>query len=252
MITLYHFADDWGFDPSPFCLKLETHLKLARVPFEKRTSLVAFMRAPKKKLPYIVDDGQVVDDSEGIIEYLKRNYGVSLDSGLTPAQRATGHAVRRMLEEGTYWVLIYSRWMEDKNWRRYRPVLFGAVPSPLRSVMAEFVRRDYKRRLYGQGLSRHGRDEIYAIYNKDIESVSALLGDNEFFFGDKVSSIDAVIYGFLGNAFYAPLETPPKATIAKHPNLVAYLNRIREIVQAPPTPKTNATTTSRITANGVS
>ena len=157
-----------------------------------------------------------------------------------------------MLEEGTYWVLIYSRWMEDKNWRRYRPVLFGAVPSPLRSVMAEFVRRDYKRRLYGQGLSRHGRDEIYAICSKDIESVSALLGDNEFFFGDKVSSIDAVIYGFLGNAFYAPLETPPKATIAKHPNLVAYLNRIREIVQAPPTPKTNATTTSRITANGVS
>ena len=81
MITLYHFADDWGFDPSPFCLKLETHLKLARVSFEKRTSLVAFMRAPKKKLPYIVDDGQVVDDSEGIIEYLNRNYGVSLDSG---------------------------------------------------------------------------------------------------------------------------------------------------------------------------
>jgi len=35
MITLYHFADDWGFDPSPFCLKMETYLKLARVPFEK-------------------------------------------------------------------------------------------------------------------------------------------------------------------------------------------------------------------------
>jgi glutathione S-transferase len=123
MITLYHFADDWGFDPSPFCLKLETYLKLARVPFEKRTSLVAFMRAPKKKLPYIVDDGQVVDDSEGVIEYLKRNYSVSLDGWLTPAQRATGHAVRRMLEDGTYWILIYSRWMENKNWRSYRPVL---------------------------------------------------------------------------------------------------------------------------------
>jgi hypothetical protein len=40
-----------------------------------------------------------------------------------------------------------------------------------------------------------------------------------------VSSIDAVVYGFLGNAFYAPLETPPKATIAKYPKLVAYLNR---------------------------
>ena len=252
MITLYHFADDWGFDPSPFCLKLETYLRLARVPFEKRISLMAFMRAPKKKLPYIVDDGKVVDDSEGIIEYLKRNYDVSLDSWLTPAQRATGHAVRRMLEDGTYWTLIYSRWMEDKIWHHFRAVLFGAVPNPLQSVMAGFVRRDYKRRLYGQGLSRHSRDEIYAICANDIESVSVLLGDNEFFFGDKVSSVDAVIYGFLGNAFYAPLETPPKATIAKYANLVAYLNRIRESVQAPPTSNTNAATTSNITANGVS
>jgi glutathione S-transferase len=252
MITLYHFADDWGFDPSPFCLKLETYLKFARVPFEKRISLVAFMRAPKKKLPYIVDDGQVVDDSQGIIEYLQRNYDVSLDSWLTPSQRAAGHAVRRMLEDGTYWILIYSRWMEDKNWRRFRPVLFGAIPSPLQSVMAGFVRRDYKRRLYGQGLSRHDHNQIYAIGANDIDSISVLLGDNEFFFGDKVSSVDAVIYGFLGNAFYAPMETPPKATIAKYPNLVAYLNRIREIVQVPPTSKANAATTNSISANGVS
>lgn len=151
-----------------------------------------------------------------------------------------------------YWTLIYSRWMEDKIWRHYRAMLFGAVPSPLQSVMAGFVRREYKRRLYGQGLSRHSGDEIYAICANDIESVSVLLGDNEFFFGDKVSSVDAVVDGFLGNAFYAPLETPPKATIAKYANLVAYLNRIRESVQAPPTSKTNAATTSNITANGVS
>jgi glutathione S-transferase len=240
MITLYHFTDDWGFDPSPFCLKLETYLKLAKVPFEKRVSFIAFMRAPKRKLPYIVDDGQVVDDSERIIEYLQSKYNISLDSWLTPAQCAMGHAVRRMLEDGTYWALLYSRWMEDKIWQGYKPVLFRAVPSPLRPIMAPFLRRDYRRRLYGQGLSRHGRDEIYAICAGDIESVSVLLGDKHFFFGDRVSSVDAVIYGFLGNAFYAPLETPPKGTIAQHANLVAYLNRIREIVQLPPTSEANA------------
>jgi glutathione S-transferase len=235
MITLYHFADDWGFDPSPFCLKLETYLKFARVPFEKRTSFIGLMRAPKRKLPYIVDDGKMVDDSECIIEYLKRNYQISLDSWLTPSQRATGHAVRRMLEDGTYWAVVYSRWVEDKVWRRYKPVAFRVVPTPLQPIMAPLQRREYKRRLYGQGLSRHTRDEIYAICANDIESVSVLLGDNEFFFGNKVSSVDAAIYGFLGNAFYAPLETPPQATIAKHANLVAYLNRIRKIVQMPPT-----------------
>jgi hypothetical protein len=71
--------------------------------------------------------------------------------------------------------------MEDKMWRRYKSVLFGAIPSPLQSVKIPFVRRDYKRRLYGQEPSRHSRDEIYAMCANDIESLSTLLDDNEFF-----------------------------------------------------------------------
>ena len=123
----------------------------------------------------------MVDDSQRTIEYLKRSYGITLDGWLTAAQCATGHAVRRMLEDGTYWTLIYSRWMEDKIWHRYKSVLFGAIPGTLQYVMVPFVRRHYKRRLYGQGLSRYGRDEIYAICANYIESVSTLLGGNEFF-----------------------------------------------------------------------
>src|SRR5262245_29461483 len=69
MITLYHFSDVWEFDPSPYCLKTETYLRLAKIPFEKSASLAAFLKAPRKKLPYIVDDANVIADSELIIDY---------------------------------------------------------------------------------------------------------------------------------------------------------------------------------------
>src|SRR5262245_6178117 len=104
MITLYHFSDAWEFDPSPFCLKVEAYFRLAQIPFEKTASLAAFLKAPRKKLPYIIDDGKVIADSETIIEYLKKKYDVWLDDWLTLEQRAISHTVRRMLEDGTYWV----------------------------------------------------------------------------------------------------------------------------------------------------
>ena len=37
-----------------------------------------------------------------------------LDAKLTPAQHATGHLVRRTLEESAYWVaVVHARWLED-------------------------------------------------------------------------------------------------------------------------------------------
>jgi hypothetical protein len=54
------------------------------MPFEKSATLAAFLRAPRKKLPYIIDDGKVVADSEMIIEHLRKNYNVWLDSQRCP------------------------------------------------------------------------------------------------------------------------------------------------------------------------
>jgi len=230
MITLYHFSDAWGFDPSPFCLKAETYLRLAKLPFEKRISLAAMFRAPKKKLPYIVDDDDVIADSEFIIEHVKRKYHVWLDDWLTPTQIATAYAIRRMLEDGTYWVLIYGRWMEPNVWANYKHVVFSGVPVPMRFAIAALAHRDYRRRCDGQGVLRYSPSEINQIGARDVETVATMLGENRYFFGEKLASIDAVIYGFLGNAYYAPYQTDIKKSIISHGNFVAYLNRIRELM----------------------
>jgi glutathione S-transferase len=233
MITLYHFSDAWGFDPSPFCLKVETYFRLAKIPFEKSASLPALLKAPRKKLPYIVDDGNVVADSELIIEHIKNKYGVWLDNWLTREQRAISHTVRRMLEDGSYWVGAYERWMDPAIWVTFKPVVLGAIPKPLRSAAGVVIRRDYKRRFYGQGISRYSRAEIKRIGEQDIEAVATLLAENSYFLGNKPASIDAVVFGLLGNAYYAPLETETKKTLTRHPNLTSYLDRIRTLVMVP-------------------
>ena len=61
MITLYTFGPAFGLpDPSPFVMKVETLLKMAKLPY--RTDQSGFTKAPKGKLPYIDDDGVIVAD----------------------------------------------------------------------------------------------------------------------------------------------------------------------------------------------
>src|SRR5512132_1002907 len=95
-ISIHNFGAAWGIaDPSPFCLKLESFLREAKiayevVPFEGRRS---FARAPKGKLPFIEDeDGTVIGDSTFIIDQLSRKRDIDMDAPLDDRQRCISFA----------------------------------------------------------------------------------------------------------------------------------------------------------------
>ncbi len=225
MITLYHFGDAFGFDPSPFCLKMETYLKLAGHPFQKKRGNVR--KAPKRQLPYIDDDGRIVADSRFVIEYLKATHGDPLDGHLSPAEKSALHAWQRMVEESLYWTIVYSRWIDDAGWKVFSPLVFGFLPGPLRALIPPLVRRRVRRTLDGQGTLRHNREEVYALGMRDVDALAGLLGDRPYMLGDKPTSLDASAAGSLINILHAPLDTPLKAGAAKHANLVGYAERMR-------------------------
>jgi len=63
-----------------------------------------------------------------IIEHLSKLHGVTLDASLSPAQRATARAVRRMLAEGLYFTGIYARWVDDEGWPHTRAAMATFIP----------------------------------------------------------------------------------------------------------------------------
>src|SRR5690606_40441104 len=86
MITLYTFGPAFGLpDPSPFVMKAEMLLKLAKLPY--RTDTGVFRRPPKGKLPHIDDEGTAVADSTLIRLHLGRTHGIDSAAGLTPSER---------------------------------------------------------------------------------------------------------------------------------------------------------------------
>lgn len=225
-IELYQFRPLWGLPNfSPFCMKLETYLRLAGLPYEVVKGEHVF-NSPSGKLPYIRDRGRVVTDSSQIIDYLKAQYGDPLDERLTPAQRATALAFQRLVEESLYWAALYSRWLDARNWPSVRQAVFGHLSPPLRRLVPAMARAKLRRDARGQGIGRHGEDELYAIGCHDVDAVATALGEQPYFLGDAPTSIDATMFGFLANLIWVPLDSPIKRQAAKYPQLDAYCRRM--------------------------
>lgn len=226
MITLYQFQPALGcYNPSPFCLKLETYLRMANLPYEVADH-ADVRKAPKQKLPYIEDGDRTIADSNFIIDYLKQTYGDPLDQALSLPEQGISLAFRRLMEENLYWVSIYSRWAEDDNWKVIRETFFSDLPPVLRAVVPTLVRRDTMKKLDSQGMGRHSREEIYDIGKKDVKALSDFLGGKPFLLGDHPTSLDATGYGFLANLFRIELPSILADYARQFDNLREYCDRM--------------------------
>jgi glutathione S-transferase len=227
MMKLIQFAPAFGLpNASPFCMKLETYLRMAGLPFELVNS-GDVLKAPKRKLPYIDDGGTVVADTSFIVDYLKSRYGDPLDAGLSPAERAVATAFQRLFEENLYWAIVQTRWVDDAGWSKTSAAFFGAMPAPLRWFVPLLARRGIVGEMRGQGIGRHTRDEIYAIGCRDVTAIADFLADKPFMLGDDPTSIDATAHAFLANLLWAPVDSPILRHAQSRPTLEAYCQRMK-------------------------
>lgn len=233
-IQLYKFGSVWGIaDASPFCIKVESFLRLAKASFDVVPFDVKNLKgAPKGKMPYIaLDGGELVADSSLIIERLTKVLKFDLDEKLSVEQKAISHAYIRMLDEATYWPLLFSRWSDEKGWGVIAPIFFHAVPVFLRPLVEFSSRRDMLKSMSGQGINRHSGEEIYEFARKDFQALADFLGENNFFFGaERPALLDITVHAFVANIIEPPIDTVMKRELLEMQNLCDHSRRIQEII----------------------
>jgi glutathione S-transferase len=167
MLTLYSYPELFGVaDNNGYGLKVYAFLKLTGVPFIHRHVFDA-SAAPRGQLPYIVDDEETIGDSGTIVAHLIRKYRLTIDDGLTDAQRDTSHLITRMLDD-LYWVMSYSRWKDEQYWPLFRDALIGQHHSLTEDDLGK-ARAFNSQRYHYQGIGRFAPADAYARGLTDLE-----------------------------------------------------------------------------------
>src|SRR5262249_1074521 len=220
MLTLYSYPELFGVaDNNGYGLKVYAFLRLTRVPF-RHEHIFDASKAPRGQLPYIADATETIGDSDTIIAHLIRKYRLTIDAGLSTAQRDTTHMITRMLDD-LYWVMSYSRWQDARFWPLFRNALLRQHPS-LTEAGLQKAREFNSQRYYFQGIGRYQPGAAYARGLADLRVLADLIPPDGYVHGREPTSIDAGIYGFIANIYFYEIETPLKQFVLAHPNIVKH------------------------------
>ncbi len=228
MITLYSYPELFGVaDNNGYGLKVFAFMRLAGVPFAHEHIFDA-SSAPRGQLPYIVDDGKRIGDSEIIIAHLSRKYRLTIDATLTQQQRDTDHLVTRMLDD-LYWVMSYSRWKDERYWPVFRDSLKREHPRLTEDGLLKAREFNFQR-YYFAGIGRYAADDAYARGLADLKVLADLVPAQGYVHGPRPTGIDAGIYGFIANIYFYDIDTPLKQFVVLQQHLVRHCIAIHEAV----------------------
>ena len=228
MITLYSYPELFGVaDNNGYGLKVFAFLRLTGVPFVHEHIFDA-SAAPRGQLPYIVDDGEVIGDSDIIIAHLSNKYRLTIDAALTAQQRDTDHLVTRMLDD-LYWVMSYSRWKDDRYWPAFRDALKREHPRLTEAGLLKAREFNFQR-YYFAGIGRYAPNDAYARGLADLKVLADLVPARGFLHGPNPTGIDAGIYGFIANIYFYDIDTPLKQFVVARQNLGRHCIAIHEAV----------------------
>jgi glutathione S-transferase len=228
VITLYSYPELFGVaDNNGYGLKVFAFLRLTGLAFAHEHIFDA-SAAPRGQLPYIVDDGVTIGDSEIIIAHLKRKYRLTIDAALTAQQHNTDLLVTRMLDD-LYWVMSYSRWKDDRYWPAFRDALKREHPRLTEEGMLKAREFNFQR-YYFAGIGRYAPNDAYARGLADLAVLADLVPAQGYLHGPKPTSVDAGIYGFLANIYFYDVDTPLKQFLTSAHNLVRHCRAIHDAV----------------------
>ena len=209
---------------SPYVTKTLVQLQMAGLAY--RTARATLDDSPKGQIPFIDDTGERIADSTFIRTHIEENYGVDLDAGLSPAQRAQAWAIERMVENHFGWTVGYFRFLDETNFARGPAHWFDQAPEAMRPKLQKHLLDQVFATLRAVGVARHRREEIVNLGERSLLALSTLLGDQPFLMGERPAGVDAITFAFLAATLTPFFDSPLRRGAERCDNLVAYTGRM--------------------------
>lgn len=149
-----------------------------------------------------------------------------LNGSLTPFLVAESTAFTSLLQSRFGPARLHEFFCDSRNYATiYHTLLEKERSFPLNHVLPYMRRREILNSLHNDNVS-----SLYFNSGVALTALSTRLGEGKkFFYGEKPTVLDAVVYGYLASVMYTPLPASKlRRQIAKFKNLVDFAQRITE------------------------
>jgi glutathione S-transferase len=222
-----------GWDSfSPFVLEVARALRLAKLPFEHRQ--VHFMKIkqlnPKRQLPVLLVGDEKVPDSTAILHRIEELAPGSMTGGLDAAGVAEAWLWEEFADTALYPHVLVTRWADDRGWPVPRQAFFGALPAPVRGLVASAVRRKTLQALVGRDFTRGGIEASHARLYEILDALDARAPSDGFWLGSRPCAADLGLFAHL-HSLRIPLVAYQADEVAKRTRLSRYLDRVDAVTR---------------------
>ncbi|TKR92572.1 hypothetical protein L596_007200 [Steinernema carpocapsae] len=179
--------------------------------------------------PVLTSGQETITNINHFVDFLRKSaQEVVLDGDSTVAERSSFDAYSSLLRKTIYPAQLQFMWLDKSNYGTVtHHWLSSKLPFPYNMFYME--RRRRKAQNYIDALGRN-ESQILADAIQTINLLSAKLGDNKYFCGDKPCSLDALIFGHLAPFLKLPMPTDRLTLhLSACPNLVRFVESIISI-----------------------
>ncbi|GMR52828.1 hypothetical protein PMAYCL1PPCAC_23023, partial [Pristionchus mayeri] len=188
---------------SPWSLKLETWLRMARLPY----TAISTNFCSKRPLPFVEVNGRQIEDSNVIIEALTKEFNVTIDSSLTLETVSRNRAITALVEEEitpTLMALVLpdvGYLVTEEAWGSH--LGRGITGWARRKWMKRRMRRQIASSVHIRGVDRHSYSEQTDLIKEGLDALAVFLNEGRHFC-PLPSTIDATVFGHIACLIYAP------------------------------------------------
>lgn len=190
--------------------------------------------SPSGEYPTFIDKsnyGRTITDFDKFVDVLRKSgQEVVIDGELTPTERSQIDAFSCFLQQYLHPAVMHTFWADDLNYNTVTHYWYSSRLSfPYNLYYLERNRKRIQRMLSEKNVSTIMKDGLQAL-----NLLSSKLGDGKFFCGNKPSSLDALVFGYLAPLLRLPL---PNDRLQLHlracPNLVRFVEQVSSIYLPP-------------------
>ena len=218
------------WDISPFCRKVRKVLAHKGVAY--RTEEYNGLRARNAaglsaagKLPVVDYDGERLQDSTAIFEFLERKHPAPPLLPADPHERALALTLEDWADESLYFIEVYLRFAIPEVLPKAVNLLSTGRPGWERSLLGAVLPSRMRKKLRAHGIGKLTREQVEQSFLGHLDRVNALLGRTGWLVGSACSIADIAVGSQLAEVRRTSHLAP---RMDERPRVVEWLARLPE------------------------